>query len=277
MMMPTPEVISENKYRIYYGSRNARNQSSIGAIIVDFSGSIPKEVSRADYPLLSPGKLGAFDDNGVLPSCSLTFEGEKFLYYVGFKPGGTTRMDLFGGLSRWNSDQAIFERVSEAPILERTKVNPYINTAPWIIDISGTLVMYYVAGLGWASPDLPSYEIQIATSSDGVNWDRQGYVAIPLEAGENAAARPSVFRRNGEFEMWFSSKGDSYSAKVAKSFDGFTWSREQIDPVIATSPRSHDNEMQEYFVPMETETNLHVAFNGNDYGRHGISVLRETS
>ena len=71
------------------------------------------------------------------------------MYTIGFKPGGTTRMDLFGGLAISQDNGKTFSRWTEAPIIERNKKNPYINTAPWVLKIKNNFVMYYVAGIEW--------------------------------------------------------------------------------------------------------------------------------
>ena len=68
-----------------------------------------------------------------------------------------------------------FTRWSEAPIIERCRVNPFINTAPWVIQGEDKLLMYYVAGTEWIHEDLPRYNIQIATIAGwknlGARWN----------------------------------------------------------------------------------------------------------
>ena len=166
-MLPTPLQVDGSIYRIYFGSRNNLNQSSIGYVLIDLN-EPDKIIGYSENPVLSPGRLGTFDDNGVLPSCLLAQGSDITMYTIGFKPGGTTRMDLFGGAAKSTDNGKVFTRLSEAPILERNSVNPFINTAPWVIKLPQYFRMYYVAGIEWVTPDLPRYNIQTAISQDGI-------------------------------------------------------------------------------------------------------------
>ena len=164
-MLPTPFHLYGSIYKIYFAGRNSSNQSSIYHCTVDITD--PTTVLEySELPVLKPGRIGTFDDNGVLPSCAIRVGDDIYLYTIGFKPGGTTRMDLFGGLAISTDDGKTFERWSEAPIIERSRVNPFINTAPWVIKSNDRFLMYYVSGVSWIHPDLPRYNIQIADSTD---------------------------------------------------------------------------------------------------------------
>ena len=154
-MMPTPYHLDGSLYRIYFSGGMKKNQSNVGYALID--------LDRPDHVLeysksavLKPGRLGTFDDNGVLASCVIQCEHELFMYTIGFKPGGTTRMDLFGGLAVSANTGKSFKRWSEAPILERNRINPHINTAPWVLKEESGYRMYYVSiGKSGVSPDLP--------------------------------------------------------------------------------------------------------------------------
>ena len=89
-------------------------------------------VSYSKNPVLTPGSLGCFDDNGVTPSCVLPLDENLLaLYYIGWNPGSTVR-DLYGGLALSKDNGLSFERYSKAPLLERSITDPYLNTAPWV-------------------------------------------------------------------------------------------------------------------------------------------------
>ena len=270
-MMPTPFHVGGSKYKIYFAGRNALNQSHIGYALVDLED--PKKVLEySAEPVLSPGRLGTFDDNGVLASCLLRVGSEILLYYVGFKPGGTTRMELFGGLAVSKDDGVSFTRWSEAPILERTRLNPFINTAPWVVQDQGQFKMYYVAGCEWLNRDLPKYNIQVGFSQDGKYWDRNGDVTIDFEGDENALARPFVIKDDNQYKMWFSSKGQSYVARHAVSKDGLSWERQSVGDGIASSIQGVDDEMVCYPIIINHGDKTYMYYNGNGYGLHGICL-----
>ena len=96
-MVPTAGPIKKEIARIYFAPRDSTNKSYIGYFDINLATLEIHFV--ATHPILAPGNLGSFDDNGVLPSSVIDINGRDYMYYIGFKPGGTTRMDLFGGLA----------------------------------------------------------------------------------------------------------------------------------------------------------------------------------
>ena len=134
-MVPTPENKGNGIYRVYFSGRNNKNQSHIGWADVDLNGPNYNVIKYSKEPVLLPGSLGCFDDNGVTPSCVISLtKKEKALYFIGWNPGSTVRMHIFGGLAISKNDDS-FERWSLAPIIERCKADPYLNTAPWVVKI----------------------------------------------------------------------------------------------------------------------------------------------
>ena len=273
-MLPTPYQVEGSVYRIYFAGRNEKNQSNIGYALIDLDR--PNYVIEySNNAVLKPGRLGTFDDNGVLASCLVPLENELAMYTIGFKPGGTTRMDLFGGLATSKDNGENFARWSEAPIIERNKINPFINTAPWVLKEDEGYRMYYVSGTEWISPDLPRYNIQTALSDDGKNWIRNGEVAIDFLSGENALARPYVIKENNIYRMWFSSKGSFYLPQYAESEDGINWTRYEKAVDLEPTPNSPDEEMICYPIVLKNRGRHIMFYNGNGYGANGICVAVE--
>src|SRR3546814_9560217 len=65
--IPTLDMLGDGLLRVYFSGRNERNVSHIGWAEIDLAR--PTEIQ--DYsrePVLLPGALGCFDDNGVTPS-----------------------------------------------------------------------------------------------------------------------------------------------------------------------------------------------------------------
>jgi predicted GH43/DUF377 family glycosyl hydrolase len=276
-MVPSPMHLEGSIYRLYFSSRNDQNQSHIGYVVID--AKKPNHVIEySKEPVLSPGQLGCFDDNGVTPSCLIKNGNEVFMYYIGWNPGSTTRMHIYGGLAISHDNGLTFERYSRAPILERNRVNPFINTAPFAIKENNRWLMYYVSGVEWIHKDLPRYHIQIAESQDGKNWLREGKIAIDFIDDENALARPYVIREEGKYKMFFSSKGDShpdYRMRYAESVDGLKWKR--VDNFINLDPSQQgpDSEMVTYGAVIEHDGKKIIYYNGNGYGVEGILVAEE--
>ncbi|MEC9368527.1 MAG: hypothetical protein VX871_07520 [Pseudomonadota bacterium] len=271
-MVPTPQVLSGSLCRLYFSGRDNKNRSHVGWAVLDLAkdGAI---VDLAEEPVLSPGELGCFDDNGVTPSCVLHVGDRLHLYYIGWNPGSTTRMNIFGGLAVSEDGGQSFSRWSRAPILERCKSDPFINTAPFVIPDSGGYRIYYVSGVGWDDPDSPRYLIKTATSKDGKRFERDGTTAIGFDGpAETALARPYVVREGGLYRMWFSAKGQSYQFAYAESDDGVNWTRKPEPSGLGVSASGFDSQMVEYAVVVRHSGRSFMFYNGNNYGHDGIGM-----
>lgn len=272
-MIPTPMRIEGDIYRIYFSGRDERNRSHIGYATVSL-GDVPAVVDYSQEPVLCPGRLGCFDDNGVTPSCIIRLSPEELaLYYIGWNPGSTVRMHLFGGLAISQDNGRTFKRWSEAPILERTQEDPLLNTAPWVVKDGDHYRIFYVSGCEWKNKDLPRYNIKTGTSSNGKVWERKGDVAIDFkDAGENALARPFVLKDGALWRMWFAYKGSSYKIGYAESVDGVHWDRLDDRANIECSQSGFDNEMIEYAAIIKARGREYMLYNGNNYGYDGIGL-----
>ncbi len=269
-MIPTPIRISEKTLRVLFSGRDDSNRSHIGYF--DFDLQDQKIINKSQDPILSPGALGCFDDNGVTPSCIKKIGDKYFLYYIGWNPGSTVRMHLFGGLAI-SKDFKKFDRFSRAPIIERCKTDPYLNTAPWVVKNKDIYVMYYVSGYEWIHKDLPRYNIKIATSTDGMEWQRDGKIAIDFKDNkENALARPFVIEDEGIWKMWFGYKEQKYRIGYAESNDGFAWERKDHLSNIDVSENGFDSDMIEYACIEKYENKYFMFYNGNNYGFDGIGL-----
>lgn len=272
-MIPTPEAMGGGVFRIYYSGRNQQNQSHIAWADVSLEEPF-RVLGYSDGPVLSPGPLGCFDDNGVTPSCVIDIgNGEKALYYIGWNPGSTVRMHLFGGLAISSDNGQTFQRWSNAPILERCRTDPYLNTAPWVVKVGKEFRIYYVSGYEWIHKDLPRYNIKVARSDDGKVWHREGRVCIDFkDKTENALARPYVIFDDEIWKMWFGHKGDAYRLGYAESHDGLNWERRDDFAGVDVSPSGFDREMTEYAAVVKHDGRHFMFYNGNNYGFDGIGL-----
>lgn len=271
-MIPTAEPIEGPYFRIYFSGRDSANRSHIGYAVLDITRP-DKIVEFSGEPVLTLGALGCFDDNGVTPSCVINDAGKKFLYYIGWNKGATVRMHLFGGLAISENGGRSFCRYSRAPILERTDLEPFLNTAPFVLKDGGRWRMYYVSATEWIHRDLPCYNIRYAESSDGLSWDRQGMVCIDFSSPEeHALARPCVLKEDGVYKMWYSYKGANYRIGYAESKDGITWERRDEVAGIDVAHSGWDSEMIEYAYVFEHQGVKYMLYNGNNYGREGVGL-----
>lgn len=274
-MVPVPELLDNGICRIYFSGRDSDNRSHIGWALLDLERP-DALIETSREPILAPGDLGCFDDNGVTPSSIVTTGSRKNLYYIGWNPGSTVRVHLFGGLAQSNDNGATFARQSRAPILERTAVDPFLNTAPYALLDEGKWRMYYVSGVGWIHRDSPRYNIKYATSDDGIHWDRRGHVCIDFAVPEETAlARPWVIKEKDRYLMWYSYKRDSYRIGYAESPDGLNWNRDDSRAGISVSGSGWDSQMVEYAAVVKYRERRYMFYNGNNYGQEGIGMAVE--
>ncbi len=264
-------------YRVFFCGRNNKNISMIGYFDYDLKKFEVKKISKK--PVLIPGELGAFDDNGVTASCILKNKNQVFLYYIGWKPKSTTRYSLMTGLAISKNNGLNFKRYSRSPILKLTDKEPFsILTAPYVMRIKQKKwFMWYVSCNKWVNKDYPKYDIKLATSIDGKNWQQEGLTSIKLKKNERAVARPSVLFENRKYKMWFcyEKKVGKYKIGYAESIDGINWKRNDKKANIFPGKKELDNKMIAYPHVIKHKGLKYMFYNGNDYGKEGVFLAVE--
>jgi hypothetical protein len=280
--LPAVKRGSDGGLSLYYSPRDERGRAHIARARLEEGSDGALSVAEHDpEPVLSPGELGAFDDAGVTMSCLV--EGEEgqgtLLYYTGWSLGVSVPFYFYVGLARRKPGEQRFERVSEAPILERSAVDPYLTASPWVLrEADGVWRMWYVSCARWEMDENPThpsprhyYHVRSAESSDGVHWQREGHVAIDFkDAGEYAMGRPCVLREAQGYRMWLCARGGSYRLAYASSADGLLWQREDANSALAGPAEAWDTEMQAYPAVFDRGERRYLLYNGNGYGRSGV-------
>jgi len=269
-MLPTPIMVSDKICRVFFGTRNKYNQSSITFADLKIDKSI-KLIKYSKKISLKPGKLGHFDDNGVLPSSIIKKKNFYYLYYIGWQPRQTTRYSLIAGMSI-SKDGKKFQRYSNSPILNNNEKEPIsILTAPCVVKVKKKYYMWYVSGIKWKNKDHPLYDIKLAQSWDGIKWTQLKKTCLKLKKNERALARPYVIFKNNKFCMWYSyeKKVGSYKIGYAESKNGINWKR--LDKKISINFKSkHELNMREYPSIVSVKDKLLMFYNGDNYGKDGI-------
>lgn len=266
-----------DRERVFCASRDALGRAHIGYF--ELSLDHPHEIlAVSPHAVLSPGPLGAFDDAGVTSACMVWHGGRIYAYYTGWSLGKTVPFYLAVGLAVSEDGGHTFDRVSPAPILDRSAVDPFLTASPWVMIENGTWRMWYVSATEWRMmPEGPRhwYHIRYAESADGIHWRREGRVCIDYQSpGEHAIARPCVLRDGHRYRMWYCTRGDRYRLGYAESDDGLVWTRLDASPAAALLPSESgwDSEMVGYPMVISDAGRLHLFYNGNDYGRSGIGL-----
>ena len=276
-MDPCTLKLHDDLYRVFFCGRNNQNISMIGYFDYDLKNHKIKKISKK--PVLIPGELGAFDDNGVTASCLIKIKNLVYLYYIGWKPKSTTRYSLMTGLAISKNNGDNFKRYSRSPILKLTNKEPFsILTAPYVMRMKkNKWFMWNVSCNTWVNKDYPKYDIKLATSVDGKNWSQEGLTSIKLKTNERAVARPSVLYENKIYKMWFcyEKKVGRYKIGYAESKNGVDWKRKDNKANIYPGKKELDNKMIAYPHVIKHKGLKYMFYNGNEYGKDGVCLAVE--
>ena len=286
--VPIADRVSDDVLRIYFGPRDTRGRTRTTFIEVEADN--PSKVLRVhDRPVLDLGRLGAFDDSGVMPSCVVNHSGRKYLFYIGWSPAVTVPYRNAVGLAVSDDGGLTFERLFEGPIVDRTRHEPFFTASPFALVENGLWRLWYASSTGFVVVDgkpEPVYQIKYAESRDGAEWTRTGKPCIEYARQGEANARPCVLFDRGRYRMWYCFRGsrgyrtdpaESYRLGYAESPDGVRWTRMDDRVGIERSRDGWDAQMMEYPFVYEHKGRKHMLYNGNGFGESGFgwAVLEE--
>ena len=286
--VPVADRVSEDVLRIYFGPRDTRGRTR--TTFIEVQADNPSKVLRVhDRPVFDLGRLGAFDDSGVMPSCIVNHAGRKYLFYIGWSPAVTVPYRNAVGLAVSDDGGLTFERVFEGPIVDRTRDEPFFTASPFALIENGVWKLWYASSTGFVVVDgkpEPVYQIMYAESTDGAEWRRSGEACIPYVHEGEANARPCVLKDRGVYRMWYCWRGSrgyrtdraqSYRLGYAESADGIRWTRMDDRVGIDRSETGWDSQMMEYPFIYEHKGRKHMLYNGNGFGESGFgwAVLEE--
>lgn len=260
--VPTPIVLGDI-VRVYYASLDANNRGSIGFVDLD-GGDLTKVKHVSPEPVLRPGPLGAFDCDGVVPSCVLNGNIVK-LFYIGFQRCEAVPYMLFSGMAISIDDGTTYDRVSDAPtILDRTTEDPFSRSAPFVMDEEHR--MWYWSCSRWENG-------RYHNIIKHVGGNRLISACLAPEAPDYALGRPWVIKEDGIYKMWYSIRRDGtpeYRMGYAESPDGLEW--EHKDGEVAALNVLADGDTAEYPSVIDVGGKRVMFFNGKQHGKFGIEL-----
>jgi hypothetical protein len=278
--VPIARPLGEFRYRVYFSPRDRQGRCNVSWLDIDIRD--PTTILRvSDQPVITPGRLGCFDDNGAMGSWIVECNGQEMLYYQGWNLGVTVGFYVATGLAvrpAGNPDRP-FERVSEGPILDRCIEEPMFISNPAVLIENVKWRMWYLSGRSWTRSDkmaLPSYDIRYAESADGVRWVLTTQQAVTFEhPGEIAISRFCPLREpGGRFRAWYSYRGNDWGYHIgyAQSKDGIRWTRHDDQAGITCDPRGWEGAMVCYPYVFDTEIGRLMLYSGGRYASAGFGI-----
>jgi hypothetical protein len=272
--LPVLEPVGGASWTMYVSVRDRDGRARIGRTVFTMEPT-PALAPLESEPVLDLGALGTFDDSGVTSSCIVRQDRRRLLFYTGWSRGVTVPFYLNVGLAI-SEEGAPFRRVSMAPLLERTAIDPYLTASPFVLVEADRWRMWYVSGTGWDATNSGArhrYHVRYAESPDGATWHRPGTVCLDYASpDEHAFARPCVLRDDETYRMWYASRGDRYRIGCAESADGVRWTRSSDEWGLQPSGEGWDGEMVEYPFVFDWHDRRYMLYNGNEYGRTGVGL-----
>ena len=267
----------------FFSSRDETNRSHVGWFDINLDDpSLILDVSTK--PMLKPGPVGRFDGNGIYASSAVRLKNDSLRFYtIGWNPGHVYPLFYasIGYAESDNNGKTINYR-STAPIMDRSIHDPTSVTGPCVIFDDDKYKMWYVSGLKWISrknKHLKSiYHIKYAISNDGLNWKRNGHVAIDFKSSrELNIARPCVLKTEQGYESWFSyGYGGEYQIGYAVSVDGIKFNRDVSQvKVIKKSNQIYENKAVCHPFVVIHKGKKFMFYNGNSFGIDGIALAEE--
>jgi predicted GH43/DUF377 family glycosyl hydrolase len=275
-------IAAENLIRIYYSARNLANQSLTSYIEVD-ADNPSKILHVSDEPILTLGKPGTFDDCGIMPSWIIDEGDKRYLYYIGWNVRNTVPYHNAVGLAISTDGGRSFEKFSEGPLWDRDYKEPYFSAATCVLKEQDVWKVWYLSCTGYYLVNNkmePRYHMKYAESSNGIDWDRKGIIAIDYKNDEEAGiVKASVIRLKDKYLMWYAYRNfqdyrtdtnNSYKIGYAESIDGIHWERKDNEAGITISPTGWDAEMLAYPHVIAVKEKLYLFYNGNGFGKSGF-------
>jgi hypothetical protein len=277
---PTPLHLHDDVFRIYYACYDATMRGNIFSMDIDLKE--PLNIITMNYsPLIRHGKVGFYDDNGIIPSCILEHEGKIYLYTIGFSLKNKVIFDASSGLALSTDKGNSFTKIS-GPVLDRTIDDPCFAASPSVLFEDGVFKMWYVSCMEWQIQADGSYKhfyiIKYKESSDGLRWNSEAKVSIDFKNEyEYAISRPTVIKHEGIYKMWYSFRAQkdiaTYRMGYAESMDGIDWTRkDELMKHFDVSTDGWDSEMICYPYVFEHKGDLYMLYNGNGYGKSGFGL-----
>lgn len=288
-------LVFDDKVRIYFSTR--QKDTSNGKFLshisfVDTDKNLQQIKGVATDTVIPLGGLGCFDEHGIFPISPVRAKGKILAYTCGWSRRVSVSVETSTGLAVSEDDGQTFQKIGQGPVFSSSLNEPFLVGDSFVKVYSGIYHMWYIFGLRWMATTAEEtaervYKIGYATSSDGINWTREGRQIITDKLNEDECqALPTVAFHNNRYHMFFcyreangfrTDKNRGYRLGYAYSDDLQTWTRDDEGAGIDVSEEGWDSDMMCYPHLFHCDGKLYLLYNGNQFGRYGFgaAILEE--
>jgi hypothetical protein len=276
----------DDTFIVAFTRRDSKRRSQVFLSYAELADGTMKLTGKPRLAL-HHGEPGYFDCDGVISVCIVQNEGRIYLYYVGWQNLPDTLWICDTGRAVLDPHELTLTREFGGPVLGRDKDNPLFAAATAFHVEDGSWKTWYNSGLRWektADGWKHYYGIHYAESEDGVKWVCHPGLCLPFaDKYEYAFGRPTVWRQDGIYFMWFAHRASrdiqTYRIGFASSRDGRQWLRQDALAGIDVSLQGWDSQMVCYPYVFEHRGSMYMLYNGNNYGEtgFGLAVLESST
>ena len=282
-------LVLQDRVRIFFSTRERDNIGKYLSHVafVDFDKSLQHIIDVSHHTVIELGGLGCFDEHGIFP-INVVRDGNRVLAYTtGWNRKVSVSADASIGLAVSHDDGLTFQKYGKGPVMTASLHEPFLVCDAFVTVDAGRYHMWYIYGTKWqkfTETDPPDrvYKIAYASSSNGIDWQRDGRQIISDRLNEDECqALPTVFRRGDTYHMYFcyrqahgfrQQRSSAYRLGYAYSKDLTDWVRDDAAAGMDVSQEGWDSEMQCYPHTFELEGRIYMLYNGNEFGRHGFGL-----
>ena len=275
---PTALRLPDGSVRVFFSTRGPDDRSSLASVKLAIEGSRWSEIEPVRGPLLGPGPRGAFDADGVTVSCVVPHDGRLLAYYLGWTVGRHVPFTNLIGLAIGDAEGERFERWSPAPVVGRSRENPFSLGYPWVLRTGDGFRMWHGTHLRWGAEGMDmEHVVKEAWSLDGLAWTPDDRIALDLareaDPAEFALSRPVVLAEGqGRLSMWYARRRPHYRLGFAPSADGPAWARSDGCLGVARGAAPWEDVARTNPCVFDHDGRRYMLYNGNGYGRSGFGM-----
>jgi hypothetical protein len=281
-------LVFDHFVRIYFSTREKDLSGKFLSHIafVDMDKDFKKIIAISTNTVIPLGALGCFDEHGIFPISPMRHGDKIFAYTCGWSRRVSVPVETSIGLAISSDEGLTFDRLGNGPVMSSSLKEPFLVGDAFVRVYKNTFHMWYIYGTSWTKQQQESpvriYKIAHATSSDGINWNRDNKRIIQdrLDPDE-CQALPSVVFHHNRYHMFFcyrratdfrKNKSRAYRIGYAYSDDLNYWIRDDDKPGLDFTTDAWDSEMQCYPHVFKCNDKIYLLYNGNEFGRFGFGI-----
>jgi hypothetical protein len=282
-------LVFDDFVRVYFSTRQRDEKTGkffSHIAFAEFDKTFSKLLRISDKTVIPLGALGTFDEHGIFPINLLRDNGRVLAYTCGWSRRVSVPVETGTGLAFSDDEGLTFKKLGDGPIMSSSLNEPFLVGDSFVQKYNGVYHMWYMYGERWIDNPYEEtarvYKVGHATSSDGINWDREGRQIIEDKLNvDECQALPTVIEKNGRYHMFFcyrqaigfrKDKTKAYRIGYAYSDDLVNWTRDDENIGIDVSENDWDSDMMCYPHVFSVDDRIYLLYNGNEFGRYGFGV-----